>query len=337
MKNKILFFLLLSVLTAFADKPWITCAGSSGYVGDSIITFCLAKLLSLKYNIPFYYFPFKHSEIFAFSEMEQSAPFMPDHLLKIRVGNENDIVQHIHKENVVFYTDITTHVGNINEKLLQQLKSLLQFKNSNNLKSIVNPLPLNKITVAMHIRKGNGGGEHYDGEQTSLQLFDFDRSMVSYLPPYNYPFDWESYIRSPREIDKVDAWQNKFPPEQYYIDQLLKISKETSNAPLFVQIFTDDKNPLALIERIQKAANNPNIVFHFENNRHLSHGERIEQDLFSMSRFDVLIRSQSYFARAVELIGNFKVVLYPLKFKWLNNKLIMTTIILKGSIPNLKQ
>lgn len=55
-----------------------------------------------------------------------------------------------------------------------------------------------------------------------------------------------------------------------------------------------------------------------------------------MSRFDILIRSQSYFARAVELIGNFKLVFYPLKFKWLQNKLIMTTVVLNGSTSNLK-
>jgi len=48
-----------------------------------------------------------------------------------------------------------------------------------------------------------------------------------------------------------------------------------------------------------------------------------------------LIRSQSYFVRVAETMGNHKIVVYPLSFKWENNKLIMTRIVIKGSITEL--
>lgn len=375
-------------------------------VGDSVATFCLAKILSLKYNIPFYTYPFNHDDLFVLDENEKK--LNPSIILTydlpndvpfsklIRVCSEQDIINNLNENNALFWTDLRTHINAVEPSWMQSVKADLELKNVSELESLVNALPDNVIKVAVHIRKGNGGGEFYDGEQTSLQEFDFNKSQVSYLTDfYSYPFEWDTYNRpqdpeiSNREkhqyenlspdkhytiqlmklynknpehlleinfdrlqasysssseevqdkaiarpassfsVDRVYDWQTKFPPDQFYIDQILKLYNDLKQAPLFVQIFTDDRNPKELLERIRNALNNTNIIVFYYDNRGDSHSNRIAQDLHSMSRFDVLIRGQSYFSRMVELIGNYKVVIYPLRSSWQNNKLIMHPIVIK--------
>ena len=145
-------------------------------------------------------------------------------------------------------------------------------------------------------------------------------SNVQSLSPH-----WEWHIRC----------ETKFPPDQYYIDQILKIHNELNQVPLFVQLFTDDRNPQALLERIKSATNQSNIIFYYHDNRGYSYKDRVAQDLYNMARCDVLIRGQSYFSRAAELVGSHKVVIHPLESRIQNNKLIMTKIAIKGYIPDL--
>jgi len=45
--------------------------------------------------------------------------------------------------------------------------------------------------------------------------------------------------------------------------------------------------------------------------------------LYGMSRFDILIRSSSYFSRVAELMGNHKIIIYPVTSYWQKDKLIV--------------
>ena len=45
-----------------------------------------------------------------------------------------------------------------------------------------------------------------------------------------------------------------------------------------------------------------------------------------MSQFEILIRSSSYFSRVAELMGNHKLIIYPISSHWQQNKLIIDTI-----------
>jgi hypothetical protein len=323
--------LLVCMYSPCMYSHWIT-AGLSVQVGDNIASFSLAKILSLKYNIPLYYHPFLHADLFILDAHEsKEVPQKP--YRTIRVSREEDITSNLNKkELILFYTDVFTKIDYINSAWLAELKRILQLKEP----PTVAALPEDKITVAVHIRKGNGGGQFYDGEQSSLQLFDFDRSWVMYIKNYNnHPFDWPTYTRNVK-VDTVDAWQTKFPPDQFYVDQIIKLSNDLHNKALFVQIFTDDKEPQALVNKIKTAVNKPNIFFFYVDNRNLSFKEQIAYDLQSMSRFDVLIRSQSYFSRIAELMGNNKMVISPLSFIWRDKKLIMNKIVVKGSLNELK-
>lgn len=297
-----------------------------------LIDFALGKILSLKYNLDFYYTPFKYSDLFILDSCEKKIDMVVGSYTKLLIWDENDIIQNLNKGNMLFEAHIGTSMGCIDKSLIDILKKEIQLKEI----PPVNPIPKNIITIAVHIRKGNGGGEIYDGEQSSLQLYNFDRNRVIYIyNPDEYPFG-EDYCR---RIDCGLAWQTKFPPEQYYVDQIVKLSKELDNPPLYIQLFTDDKEPFNLLERIKQAVNLPTIVFHYENNRNLSFKERIACDLYSMLQFDVLIRSQSYFARSAQLMGDHKVVIYPIKGEWDNNNriLIMKKIVIKGNVMGLKK
>lgn len=363
MLKQILGFLCVLILTGTSLWGHVIRHSNTVQVGDNIAGFATAKILSLKYNIPLQIAPFPHSNLFVLDDVETK--WMHGTFdKKIQVYSEHDILNHINEDsNIVFLGNILTRIEDIDPSWIRELKALIQLKNQPE----VDDLPTDKITVAVHIRKGNGGGEIYDGELSSQQQFNFDRSKVIYLYDYfNYPFEWESNTRiNPNKYNKLEAqkrsvkrntlvsqlvktssivttpmdqigvYQTKFPPEQFYIDQLIMLSKKLKGVPLFVQIFTDDKEPEKLVERIHTAVNQPNITFHFENYRNLSFQEQIARDLFQMSRCQVLIRSQSYFSRAAELMGDPQIVIYPLTSSWELDKLIMDKVVVKGSFEEL--
>ena len=117
----------------------------------------------------------------------------------------------------------------------------------------------------------------------------------------------------------------KFPPEQYYVDQIKRISKLFDDVPLFVYIFTDDSSPLGLVEKIKKAVNKNNITFACRNrgNVHYAH---VVEDFYNMSRFDCLIRSGSHFAIAAQLLGSHKIIIYPKHWQWVGKKLVIDEV-----------
>jgi hypothetical protein len=333
MKNS--FILIILFFKFIAIFPHAITPGGTLQIGENMIELALAKILSLKYNLPLLYKPIKYSDLFVISDVETK---LEDQKFdaRIPVQTENDIKCELNNnaKNILFWTTIRTKIDSIESQHIQELKRVLQPKKI----PLVNRIPTDQITIAVHIRKGNGGGEHYDGQVSSLQEFDFDRNRVKYLHNYNnYPFDWETYQRnSPVNlVDKVDSWFTKFPPNQYYIDQIKWLVNSVKEKKIYIQIFTDDKSPLDLLQNIKQHFNNPNITLHFENNTDYLFADRIIQDLYSMSRFDILIRSQSYFARLAELMGNHKLIVYPLKAHWEQKKLIMNTIVIKGSLNNI--
>ena len=331
--------------------PVITNISSFGngiiQVGDAIACYSLAKILSIKYNIPFCYSHFHYHDLFNFSDYEKSdltEPIWASHRKRILVLTEQDILNNLGGD-VTFFVELHAKIDYISSEWYETLKKGLALK----AQAQLNPLPQNCVTIAIHIRKGNGGGQLYDGELQSEQEFEFDRSIVHYDSNFeNFPFDWPSFERKngylihdwnfktqPTILDKVPYIATKFPPNQYYIDVLRKLSDDLSDRPLFVQLFTDDKEPQALLALIKNYVNKPNISFFYNDNRHLAFKDRILQDLQALSLFDVLVRPQSYFTKIAEMIGHHKIVICPFNYQWQENKLIMHHIIVKGSIQEL--
>ena len=164
-------------------------------------------------------------------------------------------------------------------------------------------LPQDKVTVAVHVRKGGG----FDQPLSSVQYYT--KNMVS------------------RKFYADKEFPRKFPPEQYYVDQIKRISKLFNDAPLFVYIFTDDRSPLRLVDRIKKAVNKNNITFSCRNHDNV-HNAHVVEDFYNIARFDCLIRSGSNFALAAQILtGNHKVVIYPKHWQWVGRKLVIDEVI----------
>src|SRR5579885_155942 len=155
--------------------------GGNLQMGDNITEYALAKLLSLKYNIPYYHWKFSYADLFILDSQEQPLPEKQFNRV-VRVTCEQDIIDNLNSdEEVLFWTTIRTRIDSINPDLLESLRLSLRLKDAPAKEDL---LPKDRITVAVHIRKGNGGGQFYDGEQASLQQFDFDRSRINYMTDY---------------------------------------------------------------------------------------------------------------------------------------------------------
>jgi hypothetical protein len=333
-------FILSTILLSQLSNTKVGITYDVGHqVGGNVAGYFMAKILSLKYNIPFYIHNFRHSNIFEFDN-DKSFEFINNRetvsLFKIRVLKDSDITDNLDKNDVLFWVDMWTKIDTVDESLINETKKTLQIKKELLRKNQLT-IPSEMLPIAVHVRKGNGGGEIYDGEQTSIQLFEHDKNQIKYLAKiFHYPFEWESYTRyTKQDLDQVSTWQTKFPPDQYYIDQIVYLYKNISNKKLFVQIFTDDKNPEQLLEIIKNGVNKNDITFFYNKHDVNDARTKIARDLDEMSKFDILIRGQSYYARTAEMIGQHKIVICPISFKWVDKCLIMDKVIIKGSIENL--
>jgi hypothetical protein len=218
-------------------------------------------------------------------------------------------------------------------------EAVFQFPDfGNELKRMIQPLvplqplllPHDRITVAVHIRKGGG----YDPGLKAEQYYEHKDDTVMYESFYVYKnpvAELRRIISYVPTYDKVSAaergsadtvWIDKFPPEQYYAEQICKLSELCNDAPLYVYIFTDDNDVKQLVERIKGSVHKSNIDFAY-NLETVHYDTDPLRDCLAMARFDCLIRSGSLLAYLGQVMGNHKVILYPLHMKWLTrNRLI---------------
>lgn len=313
--------------------------------GDNLVSLYNAYAYARKYSLTLVVAPFNHWELFNCHHM---LPHLPASVFNnrhnrqkvVEITTENDIIKHLNNPHVHFYVHVHTQripIRPVNIAVAKQLVSLNEHINLDYLQDMVKK-EADVFTIAVHIRKGNGGGQIYDGELASEQIFDFDRSSVRYtIDTTNNPFNFfeaeEKFACTRSQFPGLDSpdisWTTKFPPEQYYIDQINSLAARTPGS-LLVRVFTDDKDPWALIERLKNRCHDARIRFAYHDNRDQGYKKMMVEDLYLMSHGDALIRSTSRFAIIAEVLGNFKTVILPTKGTWLNNKqLIMSDIVIR--------
>ncbi|MCA9770073.1 hypothetical protein KC460_01755 [Candidatus Dependentiae bacterium] len=150
-------------------------------------------------------------------------------------------------------------------------------------------IPNSTISVAVHVRKGGG----------------YDAPLFSKTVQY-----------------ADQRWPLKFPPDDYYIEQIKKIAHQYKHHYLYCYIFTDDQQPIAIMERYKKKLNNPRIHFDCRKGTN-SHKLNVLEDLFNMTRFDCLIRPSSSYSTIAQLLNNFIIVIHPMHYVWSGEKLII--------------
>jgi phospholipid N-methyltransferase len=163
-------------------------------------------------------------------------------------------------------------------------------------------LPKDIITVAVHVRKGSAN--------------DRVRSV-------QYNDEWDEILKKRRKMDSAIVGNEtdlffplKLPPEQFYVDQIIKLSELMDNALLYVYVFTDARDPQQVLEHLQKHIQRPNVMLFLT--RTTSYNQYNANDLIDdihiMASCDCLIRPDSGFSVIAQLIGNHRVVIYPQDF-----------------------
>ena len=301
---------------------------NAGRLGDCIVIYCKAKYLSMKYNLPLLFKPFAYSDQFAMHTDE--IHYGPDHKFDrtIMVNNIHEINPEL--DNTLFMTDLFTSTGEpyIAEKQFTEraLSMPLNFwideiydlmQQNNDYKKIIKKMlqpssPYKKhfqkssedtITVAVHIRKGT----QVDLPLRALQLYS--------------PLDITGAQETPDGMYHDILCPLRFPPEQFYIDQINKLSKHFHDKKLFIQIFTDHNNPEEIFEHIKNNCAGTNCTFSLATSQWQND---IVKDMCEMAEFDCLIRPCSHFSGAAQLMGDHKLILIPKNYTWIGNYLLIT-------------
>jgi hypothetical protein len=287
----------------------------------------MAKWYSYKYKIPVLLTAFKYSDTLALSNYEV---YLNDDLKKnfkhyVPIRSEQELVNQLKKsEPTLFEVSFRASVelGYQNKELPCLPKtarsSLVYFaarrypEYGAELKKSFKPLkdlrlpsfPKDFITVAMHVRKGSCN----DTPLSSCQYLDEDKKVAC--------------SDEKKMIDR--RFPLKFPPEQYYADQIIKLSDVLNEAPLYVYIFTDDKNPELIVSRLKKRVDRQNIVFACHQGPN-NYSNNLIDDIYVMATFDCLIRPDSYFSWISQMVGSHKLIIFPQKAKWINDHMLMMT------------
>lgn len=287
------------------SQSGVTYDEPSGRLGDQLLMFAKAKFFAYRYNLPLYYRQFdyfdqlamhdrlphydgvrgKYKEILC-KDMSAGAPI-----------NTNGIMYKIHYDFKFSDWDmrpgyeIMSWPGFLSDKnFLKELKKDIALRAG----GMTISLPTDKITVAVHIRQGGG----VDAPILSQQIYK-------------------------KYIDQEHPF--KFPPLQYFVDQIKRLSEMLGNQPLYVHIYTDSRNPVATMDVVKKEVGKANITF---NCRRQNNAPQINvlEDMFAMAQYDCLIRSASNYARISQLIGDHKIVIYPKAMRWEGPRLIVTDV-----------
>jgi len=317
-------FCLYTMTMCLSSKNNAITYKLSGRFGDNILQYSRAKWLSFKYNIPLLYKPFKHSDKLAMHHLEKTT-YTPEiekqfkHIINLKSDfhiniNTNTAHTLFIKGNIQQSTKIPYNIILLYEYMIQhpqfgeELKKMLQPTIP---LSTIN-LPADQVAVAVHVRKGSGS----DKPLISPQEYSNHEHLITY----------QEQLMEKGYFFADQNWPTKFPPEQYYIDQIKKLSSLLNDVPLFVYIFTDDQNPQEIAERFKKAIKKPNITFAYKENNTFNYRDHVIEDYYNMAQFDCLIRSSSHFAFAAQLLGNHKIIIYPQHAQWIGDKIVVDKI-----------
>ena len=323
--KKIALFFIISttIIPSTYTKGGLTFVHNCGRLGDVLLDFTKNFYIAQKHNLDLYI----HDGIPYLNEfvLSEKIPRLVIKDAALRAGNlpttpsfnrlitiNNDRLIKPNNEKILYKTECYFTVDDVSDfnqfhrhmfkcsieqpTFGQEIAQLLMPK-----KTFDYPLPHNIITVAMHMRKGGG----------------YDKPLASEL--YRPAQSAEGTGRRTCRYAYVDRNEPyKFPPEQYYLDQLIFLHTLLDKQPLYVHLFTDDQNPQDIADRIQTKLHeagitNIFITYRKETNRH---DMNIIEDIYTMSRFDYLIKSESHYPWIAQMIGKHKAIFSPISFVW---------------------
>lgn len=281
---------------------------NGGRFGDNLINYMHAKWISYKYQIPLLYSSFPYSDQLQMHSIE--VPFNDswfnnvDTVLNIKNETSLDLNDPRSFLYVVYYFPESRSEW---KRYKDQTCFEVDWENigfRQVLKQTVKPLqnypkieiPERKISVAVHVRLGGG-------------------------------------------LDKAEEfrlWPLKFPSISFYIDQIKNLAQLYQGKSLYIYLFTDDKYPLRLKKKFQKAIPNKNIMFDCHE-MEIGPNRIVLEDFFALTQFDCLIRPESNYSIAAEKITEYKVVISPVRHHFINKQAIIDHVQIQYRDKKLKR
>lgn len=307
MKFKIILNLLFlnCIFTILSEEnfTYLTYDLSGGRFGDDLVSYCHAKWLSFKYDIPLLYKPFKYSDELILSNEETKLDYgkLNNYQTIYIDGEKNIISKNINDKNKLYilgyFPEAKIELTWLNSwKILHDYLSIdwdnKNFKNI--LQTMIKPKnsisifypPKNIFSVAIHIRTGGN-------------------------------FDPESYKYT---------YTLKMPPYSYYVEQIKKIKNIMGDKKIYFHIFTDDNNPQKIVDFLKKEIidlKNIELGFReFENNW----DKNVLEDFFSILNFDCLIMTQSNFSIIASKLKEYQITIMPISSKFENNAITIDKV-----------
>ncbi|HLB41196.1 MAG TPA: hypothetical protein VJJ83_05375 [Candidatus Babeliales bacterium] len=311
-----------------AKPSGVSYKPNCGRLGDQLICYMHAKWVAYKYNLQLYYKPFIYSDQLVLDGVDQryqevltrflqpkpllpgqslealladgdkgmlyEIPYFPESVEELKTTVAPDSYDKFKRSTNIFAYFPVDWSDRKFKKLLQKLIAPKQPLN-------LVPLPKNKLTIALQVRKNSGG---------------FDLPLLSDTPPAKF---------NPNQVYVDVVFPLKHPPESYYIEQLQVAIKLFAGQPIYVYMFTDDPAPLPILERIKQAINDPKVEFACRTTEN-NHYSNVLEDLFSMTKFDCLIRPDSNISIVASKLGDFKLVISPAHHHWEERKLVIDEV-----------
>jgi hypothetical protein len=298
-----LCFLLLSL--QMAARNAILQKDRGERLGDRLLIICAVKFLALTHDLDFYYRPSQFLENCMLSDTEIKF----DDSIKARYNKTIEFTEPAYKKSKpsTLFLAPWSSIDHLSQHFGKRHVFRTYF---DKLQMMVTPkvllpkleIPPNTVSVAVHVRKGEG----YDEPLSSVQIY---KKITAEMKSKDRPAD--------------HSWPSKFPPEQYYIDQIHLLEDLLANKKITFFIFSDSLNPQDLTARIAKHCAKENASFI---NASSSRSDSPLIDMYKMSACDCLIRAESSFSMVSQIMGNHKLVFSPQSCEWRKNILYVTRV-----------
>jgi len=273
----------------------ITWKANGGRFGDNLVSYSKAKWMSRMFDIPLLYLPFPYADELMLHENEQIYTLERHEQFAATVQLLKGPPYALSKNNNTLYI-CRWKTGVVVDWYDQSFLEEMKKNIAPRYELEKIAIPDNCISIAAHVRNG--------GTFAADTLQEKERCPLRFLP------------------------------EEFFIDQIQRLSEMFPEENLYVHIFTDHPQPAKLAKKFNKALNNPRITFgcRIEGNDHKSN---VLEDFFSMMDFDCLIRPGSHYSRFVQRLGNNKVVIFPQSCKEIApGKRVIDTIKIKTRANN---
>lgn len=330
-----------------------------GRLGDRMKICSLARIIASLHDLEFLYNPFNNFYYFAVDSCENRYTDA-----KAACFNSHESIEALSKKN--YDTDKQRGKATLYEiqgfgretfnkidkiPLLKGFRPLPHFlmqypEIKNELADMFTPVitikewdkPQDGITIAVHVRKGSGGDKplSFNQRYTTYKV-TYTESVFEKSGACIQKREWERNYRSKLKVEKQKRYQPsdvkfplKFPPEQFYIDQLCELSAMLKNQQLYVRIFSDSKDIRELTASLEKAVKKHigtenNMIFSYQE----ASGKNIRDvvtDLWTMAKCDCLIRPASHLSEMAQIVGNHVIAIYPTHARVQDKNLIIDQV-----------